>query len=263
MEENRFTLSKKYKVLLIIIIFVAIITVILCCTIFRKNNRFNNSNGSNISSGVNTSVGTNDYNYNGSNNNSNNTNTSKYSPAELEKNIVCNGAITEEGNLVAFVKNNNDIPIKMEVEVEFYDSDGMIVGSSSNILSVVSANSEIATEFWSTPDLFDSYKIYVDAEIVVYYKSYIDSIELIHNNTGKGIIVQVKNNSSDVIDDVRVAVVYYNGDKVVGYDNGSGYEIKSDRSANITLSYPHDRNYKNVYFDSYKVFVNEVYSSNY
>lgn len=257
MEENRFTLSKKYKVLLIIIIFVAIITVILCCTIFRKNNRNNNSNGSNISNGFNTSVGTNDYN------GSNNTNPSKYSSAELEKNIVCNGAITERGKLLAFVKNNNDIPIKMEVEVEFYDSDGMIVGSDSDTLYVVAANSEIVTQFWSTPDSFDSYKIYVDAEIVVYYKSYIDSIELIHNNTGKDIAVQVKNNSSDVIDDVRVAVVYYNGDKVVGYDDGSGYDIKSDRSANITLYYPRGRNYKNVYFDSYKVFVNEVYSSNY
>lgn len=260
MEDNKKVLSKKYIILLIAVAVVAIVTVILCCFVFKGDNNKNDMNGTNVSTGTNTSSGTNTSGW--SNDDLNNTNSGKYSSTELEKNIICNGAVTEKGNLIAFVKNNNDIPVDIDVEAEFYDKDGMIVGSSSyNYYDVVGADTEVAIEFWNTPDEFDNYKIYVDASIIsYYYKSYVDSVELIHNNTGKNIVVQVKNNSGVELDKVEVAVVYYSGDVVVGYNSGSSYDVKTDRSANITLSYPYNRNYKNVYFDSYKVFINEAYA---
>lgn len=206
--------------------------------------------GTNTSTGTNTSSGTND-----------NSTIPNYSPSELEKNITCSGAITELGKLVVFATNNNKIPVDMEIEVEFYDANGIITGSSSNSLQAVGSRAEIAVEMWSTPEYFDNYKIYVDVEQTDEI-SYFDKLELTHNNNGDEIVVQVKNNSDDTIDYITVSVVYYQGNKVVGIDDSIEDDIKSGRSGNFKLNFPYNKNYKDVRFDSYKVFITEAYSYN-
>lgn len=201
-----------------------------------------NSDGeaSNVSSGVNSSsTGTVKENY--------------------EKKIVTSGAITADGELVVFAKNNSSVALDMEIEVEFYDSSNVIVGSEEEYIVSVGANAEVAIKTYDAPDSFDSYKIYVDAEKADDI-NYFDKIELTHNNNGDEILVQVKNNSNDEIETISVTVVYYLGDKVVGADSDSDYDIKPGRSANCTLYYPYDKRYKDVNFDNYKVFVNEAYS---
>ncbi len=203
------------------------------------------------------SIGTNS-NSNGSSSGSQNGN---YSSSELEKNITSSGAVTELGKLVVFVKNNNKLTVDMEIEVEFYDANGTIVGSDSEDLQAVGVNGEIAVEMWSTPASFDNYKIYVDVEQTDEI-SYYDQVEVTHNNNGKEIAVQVKNNSQDVIEFITVSVVYYQGDKVVGIDDSIESDIKSGRSANFNLAFPYNKKYKDVKFDNYKVFVNEAYSYN-
>lgn len=210
------------------------------------------------SSGTNTSTGTNNSSVNNNNNNNNNQNVSG---SELEKNITSSGAVTDLGKLVVFVKNNNKVAVDMEIEVEFYDANGTIVGSDSDDLQAVGANAEIAIDMWSTPSSFDNYKIYVDVEQADEI-SYFDNVELVHNNNGKEIAVQIKNNSNDTIEYITASVVYYQGDKVVGYDDSIESDIKSGRSANFTLDFPYNKNYKNVKFDNYKVFITEAYSYN-
>lgn len=206
------------------------------------------------SSGTNTATGTN-------NNSSVNNNQQNVSGSELEKNITSSGAVTDLGKLVVFVKNNNKVAVDMEIEVEFYDVNGTIVGSDSDDLQAVGANAEIAIDMWSTPSSFDNYKIYVDVEQADEI-SYFDNVELVHNNNGKEIAVQIKNNSNDTIEYITASVVYYQGDKVVGYDDSIESDIKSGRSANFTLDFPYNKNYKDVKFDNYKVFITEAYSYN-
>ena len=203
------------------------------------------------STGTNTSSGTNPY---GQNTNSN-------TPANLEKNISTSGAVTDLGKLIVFVTNNNSVAVDMEIEAEFYDANGAIVGSASEDLRAVGPNADIVVDLWSTPDRFDNYKIYVDV-VQTEQTSYFDKVELVHNNTGKKIAAQVKNNSSDTIERIAVSVVYYQGDKVVGYEHDTESDIKPGRSANFNLNYPYNKNYRNVKFDNYKVFITEAYSYN-
>lgn len=195
------------------------------------------------------------------NNNSNSSQAKTYSTSELEKNITSSGAVTDKGTLVTFVKNLNKVPVNLNIEVEFYDANGNIAGSGSKNVTAVNNNTEVAVEIWDTPDSFDNYKIYVDAEQSE-YQSYHSKVEITHNNTGKEIAVQVKNNSDDIIDHMNVSVVYYQGDKIVGYDSDFAYDIKSGRSGNFTLNFPYNRSYNKVTFDNYKIFVNEAYSYN-
>ncbi len=204
-------------------------------------------------------------NFSGTNPNNNETNKNNknenYSSSELEKKITSNGAITDCGKLVVFVSNNNKVPVDMEIEVEFYDANGTFVGSDSGDLLAVGSNGNIAVEIWSTPESFDNYKIYVDAEQTDEI-SYYNDIEISHSNNGEEIAVQAKNNSQDEIEYITVSVVYYQGEKVVGIASDIQNEIKSGRSANFTLNFPYDKKYHDVKFDNYKVFLNGAYSYN-
>lgn len=221
-----------------------IFTVLILLTGCTSNNQNN--------TGSNTSTGT------GSNGNSA---TPNYSPSQLSKNIASNGAMTEQGKLVVFATNNNEISVDMEIEVEFYDANGIITGSAVDSLQAVGKGAEVAVELYSTPESFDHYKIYVDAEQTDEI-SYFDKLELVHNNNGKDIVVQVKNNSDETIEYITVAVVFYQGNKVVGIDDGIASDVKSGRSANFTLDFPYNKRYDDVNFDSYKVFITEAYSYN-
>lgn len=211
--------------------------------------------GSNTATGSNTSAGT---NVNGNNNDDN---TPQASAMDLEKNITCSGAITALGKFVVFATNGNSVPVDMEIEVEFYDASGTIVGSANEDLQAVGANAEVAVDMWSTPESFDNYKIYVDVKATAII-SYFDNLSLTHSDNGENIAVQVTNNSDDTIDYITVAVVYYQGDTVVGYDDGIESEVKPGRSANFNIYHPYGADYNDVAFDNYKVFINEAYSYN-
>ncbi|MDD4187253.1 MAG: hypothetical protein PHX04_00550 [Bacilli bacterium] len=202
-----------------------------------------------------------DYSNTGSGKNTNsNENSSKIS--DLEDNIIISGEITERGKLVILAKNTNNAVVDMDFEVEFYDVNGTIGGSDSDSLQAVGANTEVAVEIYSTPDNFDNYKIYIDVEPSDVI-SYFDKVELTHNNTGKEIAVQVKNNSQDMIEYITVSIVFYKNNKVVGIEEDIESDIKSSRSANFVLNYPYKKiGYDKVDFDSYKVFITEAYSYN-
>ncbi len=233
--------DKKKKIIILVSIGIAItifVTALIVVFLFDGESKSNSSN---------TASGTNEPQLD------------SHTSEQISENITSSGGLTEEGILVVFSKNENEVPIDMEIEVEFYDEAGLIVGSGSTSLSAVGTGSEVATEIYSTPEKFDDYKIYVDGEISE-KTSYFDKIEIIHNNNGEEIIVQVKNNSEDLIDWISVSVVYFQGDDVVGISSDLDVEIESGRAGNFTLYFPYDENYDDVSFESYKVFVNEVYT---
>ncbi len=181
---------------------------------------------------------------------------------KLSKNIKSYGELAKNGMLIVFVTNDNNIALDMIVEVEFYDEKGTILGSQKEYLDGVGAKRDVALEMYDTPSKFDNYKIYVDVERTD-YATYYDKLQISNNNTGKNIVLQVKNNSQDEIQSIEVAVVYYNDGKVVGFDDNIAFDIKSGRSANFNFYYPKDKNYKIVQFDDYKIFVNEATTYNY
>lgn len=194
-------------------------------------------------------------------NEENNNSENQYTGNELSENLTSSGTVAKDGKLIVLVNNNNDVAVDLEIEVEFYDENGIIVGSDDQYVEAVNKNAEVAIEMYLTPESFDNYKIYVDAEQSS-YNTYFNDIELVHNNNGEEIVVQIKNNSQDTIDTISAAVVYYQGDEIVGIDDDLEIDIQPGRSANLTMYYPTDNNYDDVAFDSYKVFINEAYTYN-
>lgn len=178
-----------------------------------------------------------------------------------EENSKATGVLVPSGNLVVFAKNNKKVPVDMEFEVEFYDENDVIVGSSRDSLTAVGAGKEVVVEMSNTPKSFSTYKIYLD-ELESEETEYFDKIKVAHNNNGEEIVVQVKNNSEDEIENMTVTVVYYNQGKVVGVDEAMEFDIAKGRSGNFNFNYPLDSEYNDVQFDEYKVYVTEAYNYN-
>lgn len=178
---------------------------------------------------------------------------------KLEKNITSSGALTERGKLVVFAKNNNKVNIDLTIEVEFYDENGTLVGSDKEYLSSVGAGSEVAVEMYETPSSFSKYDIYTDAKVETITKSFVNDLEISHNKT-ENVVAQVKNNSDEVISAMEVAIVYYQGEKVVGFDYGYESDVKPGRSGNFNFSNPYNNNYDDISYDNYKIFINQAYS---
>lgn len=178
---------------------------------------------------------------------------------KLEKNITSSAATTARGSLIVFVTNNNNKDVDLKIEVEFYDENEKIVGSSEDYIFGVGAKAQIVSEMYDTPEKYSTYKIYTDADESI-YKTYFDEIEVTDNKTDK-VVAQVKNNSKDTIEYMEIAVVFYQGETVVGYDSEYVTNVKPGRSGNANFYEPYDNDYNDVEYDNYKIFVNEAYSS--
>ena len=182
--------------------------------------------------------------------------------SDIEKNISSNVMLTDEGAFIVFLTNNNEIAVDMDIEVEYYDEDGMFLGScTEDYLMGIGAGREIAVEMTEVPDNFATYKIYVDAEDTIIVKEYFEEVEIEQqNNNGKNIVVQVRNNSKFKIENMSVCVLYYNAGKIVGIATESVCDVKSGRTGNFTLDYPYNQDFEEIEFDHYKVIVTQAYS---
>lgn len=163
------------------------------------------------------------------------------------------------GELIAIIKNDNKQIVDLDISVEFYDANNQFITEKEKFTFGVGEGREVAVNFHDVPENFATYKLYADAS-KTHTVTFFDKVELTHSNNGRNIIAQVKNNSGTVIDSMKVAVVYYKDGKAIGYDYDLESSVKADRSANFELDYPTDKNYREIPFDTYKVFLNSAES---
>jgi len=176
-----------------------------------------------------------------------------------EGNSNVNGVVAKNGDLIVFTKNNKNVPVDMDFEIEFYDENGMILGSKTGMLTAVEAGREVAVKITNPPKNFKTYKIYVDEEESREIE-FFNQIEVTHNNNGEEIVAQVKNNSQKEIENITVMVVYYNKGEIIGCAEDIAIDVSAGRAGNFTFDYPMDAEYNDIEFDDYKVIVTEAYT---
>ncbi len=179
---------------------------------------------------------------------------SDFDAEKIEENISIS-EIDEalDGSLVAIIKNGNDEDVSLEIEAVFYDADENSLGSDSCILSIYK-NQEMACEFYDTPSNYSNYEINITAE-ENYYINYSNQIEITNNDTGEKIVVQVTNNAGEELESIVVAVVFYKDGKLVGFSSSYDYNLRDGNKSTFNIYYPYDKNYDDVSFDEYKVYV--------
>lgn len=184
---------------------------------------------------------------------------------KLKQNIKIEYAgMTKAGDFVIKVINNNNVPVHIgEITTIYKDSNDTFMKkeTSDDQYFGIEANSETYVHNWGYQENFAQYPKYeFDFSFSGSWNfedAVIGNYEIKANNTGKHIAVEIKNNNNVAIKNVHVGVVFYKGDTVVGYVNGSDYDntTSAGKSAYVNIEYPEDNNYKKVSFDSYKIYI--------
>lgn len=175
--------------------------------------------------------------------------------------------LTENGDFAFKIKNNNSQTIFIDtVNIVFKDNNGNFMEKAQSYASYfgIGANSEIVNYAWGYDKDFSKYPNYeFEIELSDSWMTEdiaVDNFEIISNNTGEQISVQVKNNNDISFRSINVLVAYYRNGTLVGCVNG--YANDTTTSANgtayINVDYPEDENYNNVSFDTYKTYLIEA-----
>lgn len=202
----------------------------------------------------------------GKENNSNNNNSNNlYNAIDAKNNIkVTNSAFYNE-SLLAIVKNNNNYDLSnVTYKVNFFDITNKLLGTDEAISIILDANQELPIWFFNIPNNVDHYSFETIVEAKNdSYKSYIADLsfkDVIKNNEDESIDFSIYNNSSTVIETITLSVVYYDNNKIVGYDFYFLDNLKEKQSFKTTFSYPFDENDDVMPFTDYKLYINEAYS---
>lgn len=195
----------------------------------------------------------------------NNKNNNETDEEKLKQNIKIEYAgTTKAGDFVIKVTNNNNVPVHIgEITTIYKDSNDTFMKkeTSDDQYFGIEANSETYVHNWGYQENFEQYPKYeFDFSFSGSWNfkdSVIGNYEIKANNTGKQIAVEIKNNNNVSIEDVKVGVVFYKGDNIIGYVNGFDFDntTSAGKSTYINVEYPEDNNYKKVNFDSYKVYI--------
>lgn len=187
---------------------------------------------------------------------------------DLKKNIKIEAiGITKNGDFAFKIINNNDQAVFIDtVNTIFKDQDGnfMEKAESQSQYFGIEAKSEIVNYAWGFDKDFSKYSNYeFEIEISNSFMSknlLVSNFEIIANNTGKQISVQVKNNNDIKVESIKVLVAYYKEGAIVGCENGYANDTATEANgtAYINVQYPKDEKYKEVDFDNYKVYLIEA-----
>ena len=193
---------------------------------------------------------------------SNNNTNVDISSDELNKNITLDGKKAISGDFIIFANNKNDYSVDLTITVEFFDENNSLIKKGSAYISSVIPNTEIAVEIYDTPKNYSSYKATPNATVSSYSKTYNDQIK-ITDKKEKEVIVEIKNNSDDTIDYVEASIIYYQGENIVGIDESMIAELESGKTLYMNFYNPHDNDYNELTYDSYKIYVNSAYTYNF
>lgn len=184
---------------------------------------------------------------------------------ELKKNIKIEAlGIATNGDFVFKVNNANDQPVFLNtINIIFKDKDGnfMEKAESESQFFGIKANSELILYSSGYEKDFSKYSNHeFEFELSSDYMSkdiIIDNFEIIANNTGEQIAVQLKNNNDIEVKNTHILVVYYKSGKVVGCIDGFEFDTntKANETTYINVGYPEDSRYKTIEFDDYKTYL--------
>lgn len=182
---------------------------------------------------------------------------------KLKENVIVEKiGVTARGDFVFKIKNNNNEPVYIDsVNVVFKDADGNFVVKEDGYVSyfAIPANSEAINYVWSIGDDFAQYPNYEFEVVMSEYRTeddmLCDNFEITSNNTGEQIAVEVKNNNNEATRSMNIVVAYYQGENVVGIENGDAYEATAaGGTAYVNVDYPVDSDYDEISFDRYEVY---------
>ena len=181
--------------------------------------------------------------------------------SELSKNIKYKEIKTTYGSILFFCKNENEVPVDIDLVLHISRKFDNIDKNYAEheLLTCVSPGEEVTSEIFMCGVSEEYEKSYVSLDVRNTIETdYRNQIKLATKDTKKNIEVQLKNQSKDKIDNVRLMVVYYDKNKIVDTYHCDEFALKSEAELLLRIQYPMDDDGKKIKFDKYKVYLNQA-----
>jgi hypothetical protein len=138
---------------------------------------------------------------------------------------------------VMYITNNSDKVVSAEMNVTAIDSDGSMIGSSSDGVNAIAPGQ--TSGIWTTFDEWDSiqsfeYTLTVSEETS--YSPVYDDLSVNYDTTDNGIVAQITNNGTNAAEFVWMDVVYLKDGAMVGFSELSFMDDDSQLLPGVTLS---------------------------
>ena len=162
-----------------------------------------------------------------------------------------------EGGVVVVAKNTNSYTVEVNIDCIFYRS-GKMIKKASDSEYALEAGRECALRAYNFDDKWDSYKISIRVERESNIVGNARNIKVSSNFGDENVMVTVTNNGQKN-EFTRIAIVFYSGGKVIGYDESyANVDNKGDKDY-LEFMFPFGYDYETIMPDNYKIYVNSSY----
>ena len=191
---------------------------------------------------------------------------------DYKKKVSTSYTKLSNGKILVSMKNAGKQKLDyVEINVNFYKNGSLLDSKMTNTVCLPvgkTAYSKVSVPVDSNYNNmeYDQVKIIVTKASVYEYVPYKDltkNLSITHNKSQLayyGVIGEATNVGSSEIKSAEIGVIYYKDGKIIDYSVEYLYSLKSGASETIKFSKPHDENYKDLEFDSYKVVINYAYA---
>lgn len=169
-----------------------------------------------------------------------------------------------DGGRLLFIKNNYKYPMELWVECLFYNSNGVLIAKRDDMhCDILESGRECVIANWNALDSnaddiqYSSYKLNFRAS-EPYDEGNASMISCQGHYGVDNVMVTVKNNDN-VEAFPTIAIVFYKGGKIVGYDYDIVGRIMPNITQNIQFGFPYDSKFQTIIPDNFKLYVNSSY----
>ena len=167
--------------------------------------------------------------------------------------------VTKDNELLLTIKNPYEENINIEVTITYYDTNQDEIDFDYDFVDCVPSGQTAYLGFDLIDDAYSNYKIEIIPEINTEMVDKRDNIELKTTKKDKNIEAEILNKGDETIDIINIIVLYYQNDKIIGYDIGAAVNLENNRIKNIELYPPYQEN-KILEYDKYEIKINEAYT---
>lgn len=159
---------------------------------------------------------------------------------EIKKNVkVKDTKKLSDGSLLLLVENKSSRIASVDIEIEFYDAEGNILGTDTEYVTVA-PNSEryAAVSKYSVKEGYDTFEMnlsYYDYTAIMNLKNVKES-ELTKNQTEDEILVQYKNDTEYPMN-MEVVCLFYLNNEVVYATNDLSSTVEAGNNANLEIDF--------------------------
>ena len=157
----------------------------------------------------------------------------------LEKSVSIKSEVKlADGGLLFVVSNTSSKTIAFSLEVEFYDANELILGSSVDNTTLAPKSDGYL--YFNEYAVKEGYTKYLTNMTVVDYTDVqkvvnISETEFVKNETEDELILQYKNTGTETLDYVGAIVLFYSNNQIVAYDDATKFDVQAGSNANLSF----------------------------